>query len=375
MIIIKEVKTKKQIKDFLNFPLELYKDNKYYVPALYGEEKKMFSPKYLYYDQSEAKCFNAYKDGKIVGRIQGILQKASNKKWKQKRMRFSRFDCINDQEVANKLFEAVEQYAKEKGMNEVVGPLGFSDLEREGLLIEGFDYENTFEEQYNFDYYQKLIEKYGFKKEVDWIEHRLFPTKEKAQRVIDLGKRLEKKSGLRVVTGLSYKQFAKRYKQQFFKMLDDSYDKLYGTVPFSPAMKDLVMYNYAPLINMNYLLAVVDKNDKIKSFSISFPSISDIVIKSKGHLYPKTIYKLLRTRKKPKVLDFGLVGTDISDPVGGSYASAIIMGHVCKQILDDKIEYCETNLNLVDNKDILGIWEHFDHIQHKRRRCYCKSIK
>ena len=134
MIEVREVKTRKEKKEFVNFPLKLYKNNPYFVPPLYGDEMSIFKENYLYYDQSEAVYFNAYLDGKMVGRISGILQKASNEKWNQKRIRFTRFDCIDNQEVAGELFKYIEIWAKEKGMEEIVGPLGFSDLEREGLL-------------------------------------------------------------------------------------------------------------------------------------------------------------------------------------------------------------------------------------------------
>ena len=168
MVIVKQVKTRKEQRQFVNFPLELYKDCEFFVPCLYMDELAMFKKNYVYNDQSESIFFNAYIDGKIVGRIQGILQHASNNKWKQKRVRFTRFDSIDNQEVANALFNAIETWAKEKGMTEIVGPLGYSDLEREGLLIEGFDQLSTFEEQYNYPYYQKLIENLGYVKEVDW---------------------------------------------------------------------------------------------------------------------------------------------------------------------------------------------------------------
>ena len=170
MVEICEVKTAKQQKQFLQFPLKLYKNNPYFVPPLYGDEKQIFSKDYMYYDQAEAVYFNAYRDGKMIGRISGILQKAANAKWGQNRARFTRFDAVNDQEVANALFAAVENWAKNKNADEIVGPLGFSDLEREGLLIEGFDQLATFEEQYNYDYYQKLIENCGYGKDVDWVE-------------------------------------------------------------------------------------------------------------------------------------------------------------------------------------------------------------
>ena len=183
MIEVREVKTRKEQREFLNFPLNLYEDNPYFVPPLYGDEKKIFRKDYMYLDQAEAIYFNAYKDNKIVGRISGIIQRAANEKNNEKRVRFTRFDSIDDQEVANALFEKVEKWAKDKGMDTVVGPLGFSDLEREGLLIEGFDQLSTFEEQYNYDYYPKLVENYGFVKEVDWIESKLYAPKDRDDRI------------------------------------------------------------------------------------------------------------------------------------------------------------------------------------------------
>ena len=372
MVEIREVKTKKEIKEFLNFPLKLYKGNKYFVPPLYGDEAKMFKANYMYYDQAESKFWNAYRDGKMVGRIQAILQKKANEKWNQKRMRFTRFDSIDDQEVADALFDAVETYAKEKGMVEVVGPLGFSDLEREGLLIDGFDYLSTFEEQYNFPYYQKLIEHRGYGKDVDWIEHRVLPNKEKDDRLFNLSKALMKKFGLTLVRGLTYKQFQKKYRNQFFEMLDDSYSDLYGTVPFTEGMKDLMINNFAPLINMNYLTAVVDKDNQIVAFSIAFPSIGEELQKSGGHLYPLTALKLLWRVKHPKRIDLGLIGVDKTKALTG--ATAILVGYIASRFEIDNLEYMESNLNLEDNQEIISVFHHFDIIQHKHRRSFVKKI-
>lgn len=372
MIEIREINNKKEIKKFLNFPLKLYKGNKSYVPPLYGDELKMFKKNYMYYDQAESKFWNAYKDGKMVGRIQAILQKKANEKWNQKRVRFTRFDSIDDQEVANALFKVVEDYAKEKGMNEVVGPLGFSDLDREGLLIKGFEYLNTFEEQFNYPYYQTLLENYGYGKDVDWIEHRVIPNKEKNDKLYNLSIKLMEKFELRLVKGLSYKQFQKKYKEQFFELLDDSYDKLYGTVPFSDGMKDLLINNFTPLINMDYLTAVVDKDNKIVAFSIAFPSIGEELQKSGGHLYPLTALKILHRVRHPRRIDLGLIGVDSSKALTG--ATAILIGYIAHMMDVDHLEYMESNLNLEDNEDIIKIFHHFDVIEHKRRRSFVKKI-
>lgn len=372
MIEIREVKTRKERKQFVNFPLKLYKGNKSFVPPMYGDEMKVFRKDYLYYDTSEAKYWNAYKDGKMVGRISAIWQKAANEKWGTKKIRFTRFDSIDDQEVANALFKAAEDYARSIGMNEVNGPLGFCDLEREGLLIEGFQYLNTFEEQFNYPYYQKLIENCGYVKDVDWIEHRLFLNEEKANKVIDLGERLMKRYNLHFVPKMSLKKFAKLYGDRFFKLYDKAYENIYSSVPFTDNMKNLVINGFAPVINMNYLNCLVDENDNIIALALTLPAIGRIFQKSGGHLYPWTIVKLLHEVKHPRILDLGFVATLPEYAAKGG--TAIIYGHVLKQMLKDKIEYVETNLNLEDNKAIISTWDHFDHITHKRRRSFIKKL-
>ena len=174
-----EVKTRRDINRFIHFPLDLYKDNEFYVPMLIGDEKKIFNKNYIYNTTCDTVFYLCVDENdRVLGRIEGIIQKAANEKWNQKRVRFTRFDMINDQEVANMLLDAVANWGKAHGMKEIVGPLGYSDLEREGLLIDGFDKIQTYEEQYNYEYYAKLLENYGFEKEVDWVERRLFPPKE-----------------------------------------------------------------------------------------------------------------------------------------------------------------------------------------------------
>lgn len=170
---ISEVSTMSQRREFVRFPLRLYKDSPYFVPPLFSDEMKIFTDKNAYADTCESVFFLAQRDGKTVGRIQGIIQHQFNNLHGEKRLRFSRFDAVNDQKVANALFDAVEKWGISKGLDTVCGPLGYSDLEREGLLIEGFDKLSTFEEQYNYDYYGALIENCGYAKEVDWLEFRL----------------------------------------------------------------------------------------------------------------------------------------------------------------------------------------------------------
>ncbi len=345
MIQIKQVVTRKEQKDFLHFPLKLYKDNPYFVPPLYGDEKQIFSKNYMYYDQAEAVYYNAYKDGKMVGRISGIWQKAANEKWGQKRARFTRFDCINDVEVAEKLFEAVENWAKSKNAEEIVGPLGFSDLEREGLLIEGFDQLSTFEEQYNYDYYQNLIESCGYSKDVDWTERKVFfLDDETAEYLSEMSAGILKKYGLKFVEAKNTRDFLKRYVDQIFNIWDETYGKIYGTVPFTDRVKKSMLANFKLVIDLRFIAAIVDKDDKIVAFGVLFPSMAKAVQKSGGRLTPACIVKLLRSIKKPRIVDMALIGV-IDKYVNTGVAMALVSAFNGR-LPDYGVEYAETNLIL-----------------------------
>lgn len=373
MIEVTEVKTKKQIKDFIEFPLKLYKNNPYYVPPLYCDEKKMFKPNFVYCDQAEAVCYNAYKDGKIAGRIQVILQIAANKKWGQKRVRFTRFDSINDQEVANALFDKASEWAKQKNMTEIVGPLGFSDLEREGMLIEGFNELSTFEEQYNYDYYPALVENYGFTKDIDWVERKLYAPKNPDNRLQRLSQLMLKKHKLHIGTAKNTKDFIKKYGDGFFEILDKTYENIYGTVPFTDAMKKMMISNFKLIIDVKYVSVILDENEKIVCFGLCLPSIAKAVQKSGGRLTLPAIIKLLRSIKRPEILDLGLVGV-LPEYAMKGVSSAMFAGLMDMLINNKHIKFAETNLNLEDNTNIQNQWKNFDAVLHKRRRSYIKTI-
>lgn len=372
MIEIKEVKTKKQIKEFINFPLNLYKKNPYFVPPLYGDEKALFKSNYYYYDTSEAVYYNAYQDGKIVGRISGILQKSSNEKWNQKRVRFTRFDAIDNQEVANALLGAVENWTKEKKMDEVVGPLGFSDLEREGLLIEGFDYLSTFEEQYNYPYYQTLIENYNYTKEVDWLEHQLRAPKVPNERLKKLSDLMLKRYNLHYSKVKSISEFVDKYGDAFFNILDVTYDKIYGTVPLTDAMKKNLIGSFKLIVRPEHVTLILDENERVVAFGLVFPSIGSAFQKSGGRLTLPTIFKVLKAVKHSKSIDLGLIGVLPEYEMKG--VSSSLIACIVDMLSTGKYEYAETNLNLENNYHILNNWKNFDCLQHKRRRLYIKKI-
>ena len=373
MVTVKEVKTKAEQKAFLDFPLDLYRDNPNFVPPLYGDEKKIFSKNYVYNDTCETGYWLAYRDGKVVGRISAILQRASNEKHNEKRVRFTRFDAIDDAQVAKALFGAVEQFAKDRGMNAVCGPLGFSDLEREGLLVEGFDQLSTFEEQYNAEYYGRLIEGCGYAKEVDWVESKLTaPAPETAAKLRKLSEQVLKKYSLRIGEARNVNDFLDRYKDGFFDLLDVAYEDIYGTVPFTPGMKKMMIDNFRLIIDLEHVVCILNEEDKVVCLGLCFPSIAKAVQKSRGHLTPAAIVRLLKAIRRPKIIDLGLIA--VAPEYVNTGIPAVIAAALADMLNDPNIEYAETNLNLEDNMQIRNLWKRFNAVQHKRRRSYRKDL-
>ena len=370
MITIEQVLTKKQQKEFIDFPLKLYKGNPYYTPPLYMDEKKIFRNDFVYNDMCDSIHYNAYKDGKMAGRISGIVQRASNEKTGKKQVRFGHFDVIEDEEVARLLLKTVEDWAISKGMNEVIGPLGYSDLDREGLLIGGFDYPATFEEIYNYPYYQTFIENYGYQKDVDWTGSRLRIPKDYDGEVDKLAAFVMKRYNLHLGTARNTNEFIKKYADGIFELLDKSYELLYGTVPFTEGMKKMMIDNFRLVIDVKNVAVILDENEKMICFGIAFPGIADAVRPSGGRLTPLTLIRLLKALKKPSVIDLCLIGVDPEWLNRG--VSVIISAEMMKMLKE--VKYAETNGNLEDNYAIQNQWKRFDEQKIKRRRCYIKEV-
>lgn len=372
MITVEQVKTKKQQREFLNFQLKLYKGNPYYAPPLYMDEKKIFSKNFVYNDICESVYFNAYKDGVMAGRISGIIQKSANQKYNQKRVRLSKFDVIEDEEVARALFKTLEDWALQHGMEEVVGPLGFSDLEREGLLIDGFDQPATFEENYNYPYYQTFLENYGYQKEVDWSGSNIRVPKDYDGEMHQLAEFVLKRYNLHIGKSKNTRDFLNKYADGIFELLDKSYAMLYGTVPFTEGMKKMMIENFKLVIHVENTAVILDENDKMVCFGLAFPGIADAIRKSSGHLTPGALIRVLKTMRKPRILDLCLVGVD---PIWFNRGISVV---VCMGLIDmlkrKDIEYADTNLNLEDNYPILNLWKRFDSQVVKRYRCFVKKL-
>ena len=373
-IAIVRVTTRAQKRAFVEFPLKLYKDNPYFVPPLYADEIAQFRQAHAYSDTCDTVFFLAMQGQKVVGRIQGILQRQSNELRSEKRVRFTRFDAINDAAVAKALFDAVENWAREQGMDTVCGPLGYSDLEREGLLIEGFDQLSTFEEQYNYDYYPALLEACGYQKEIDWLEHRLRAPSNPNPMLGRVAERALELSGLHVVDAseMSKRKYINTYKDGFFECLDECYRHLFGTVPFTESMKKQMIDQFMLILNKEYLMILCDENERVVAFALCIPGIGEALQKSGGRLTPGALIRVLRAAKKPRVLDLGLIA--VLPEYQNAGVNAVMLWEMIKYLQSGKVEYAETNLNLETNTQVMAQWKYFDATQHKRRRSYIKKI-
>lgn len=257
-------------------------------------------------------------------------------------------------------------------MNEVVGPLGYSDLEREGLLIEGFDQLSTFEEQYNYPYYQKLIENQGYVKEVDWVERKLRAPKEIDPKFERLCSLIMKRYHLHFSTTKTTKEFIDKYADQFFEIMDLTYENLYQTVPFTEKTKKMMINSFKLIVDIKYVTVILDENERVVCFGLCFPSIAKPIQKCKGHLNIFTIPSVLKALKKPDVIDLALIGVLPEYQMKG--VASLLIYEIMK-ILKSGIDYAETNLNLESNISIQNQWKSFDSELHKRRRSFVKKLK
>ena len=367
-IIIKEVKTRKEIKDFINLPIRLFKHTPNYVPCFYSDEKKVLLRKTTYENEATSIFFLAYKNNEVVGRIQGIIQHSYNKKQNIKQVRFTRFDCIDDLSVAKALFDTIKNWAKDNGMESIVGPLDYSDLEREGLLIEGFDEYMTFEEQYHPSYYQKLIEQNGFEKDVDWLEFQLREKEDTYARVSKIAKGVERLCNVHLAPLERKNAYIKKYKKDFFRLLDICYSHLYGTIPFSEETMNSIINQFSIVIRPEYLPIVLNDKGEVIAAALCVPSISVALVGSGGKLNPLNIIKIFKALKKPKCLELCLVAVHPDYQKMG--VNTLFLSCITKLIKDRGIEFAETNLNLETNSAVMAQWKHFEARNHKRRRCY-----
>lgn len=372
-VIIKEVTSKKDLKKWIEFPNRLYKDNEYYVPFLASDEMETFSktknPAYAF---CETKLFLAYKGNEIVGRIAGLINHAYNKKWNKNAIRFTRFDFIDDFEVSQKLFDAVVNWGRENGLTEIMGPIGFTDMDHEGMLIEGFEEFDLSITFYNHPYYITHMENLGLKKDIDWFEYRISVPEKIDPRFEKIAGRLLERKGYDIVT---YNNRKVLYNDalEAFKIIDIAFSKLYGTVPLTPEVIKHAIDGYVPVVNLDYVCSVKDKEGKIIAFGVLVPSIAKALKKSNGKMLPFGIFRLLKALNgKNDTLEMFFVA------VQPEYQSlglpAILINTLTQKIIENGVRYCETGPMLETNTAVHSMWRHFDKRQHRRRRCYIRDI-
>ena len=372
-ITIKEVVSKKDLVNWVRFPNELYKNDKNFVPFLENDEIDTFTKgKNPSYEFCDTKLFLAYKDDKIVGRIGGLINHAYNKKWEQNAIRFTRFDFIDDYEVSKKLFDAVVAWGKELGYSEIYGPMGFNDTDHQGMLVEGFDQFNMSITFYNHPYYLDHMEKLGLEKSIDWIEYKIICPEKPDERIERLSKHLLERGKYTAVTYTDRKVL---YNDAFeaFKVVDEAEAILFGTVPLTDAVIKNMIDNYIPLVHLDYICSVKDTEGKIVAFGVMVPSLAKAFKKSNGKMFPFGIVGMLKALKcYNDTLEMYFVAVDPKHQMFG--VPAILMDTLVRNCIKNNVRYCETGPMLETNKAVHGMWKYFDKEQHKRRRCYKKSI-
>lgn len=372
MVNVYKVNNKKQLMKFIRFPMKLYRGNSCYVPPLISDEITEFDPKKNgAHTYSETQLFLAEKDGKIVGRIGCILNKAFNEKENVKQVRFTRFDFIDDKEVSKALVDAAEAWAKEHQMNELIGPMGYSDLDKQGMLIEGFDETAMYIEIYNYPYYREHMEALGFSKLIDWIGFKLYrPEKidERLERMIEL---IQKKHGYEVLTFDNLKD-TQPYWMPALKVMNEAYYKLFGTV----LLTDRQLSDFTKTLKMIAIpdyIVIIKKDGKVIGYGFMAPCISEAMQKAKGHIFPTGIFHIIKAvSKKNKKVDMYSVGVLPEYQAKG--ANALILYEGIKACMKNKVEYAETGPELETNVNIQGLWKYLDRRQNKRRRCYTKKL-
>ena len=373
-IIIKEVKTLKELKQFINFEYNLYKNNKYWVPPLFDDEfKTLRKDKNPAFDHCEAVYYTAWKNGKMVGRIAGIIQHNYIKKWGNKYARINWFDFIDDFEVSKTLLNKVESWAKEKGMIAINGPLGFTDLDYEGLLIEGFEELNTMATIYNYPYYIEHYEKLGFKKDADWVEFEIKVPEKIPEKADKLSRIVAERFKLHLFQTKSVKEILdKGYGKQIFEVIEKAYVNLYGVTELTPKQVDYYIKAYFSFINLDFLKLVANEKEEIVGLVIAMPSLNRALQKAKGKLFPFGFIHLLYALKKPKYIDL-LLGAILPE-YQGKGVDALIMTELTRTYIKDGIISAESNPELEVNEKVQSHWKYFNARQHKRRRAFLKMI-
>lgn len=372
-ILIRPVTDKKTLNDFVNLQLFIYKNNPYFVPQLIADEKKaLVKATNPAMDFCDSMFWVAYKNGKAVGRIGALINPLINEKNNEKVGRITRTEFIDDNEVVDMLFDVAERWIMSKGMEKIMGPLGFTNLDHQGLLIEGHDWMPAVASDYHMDYYQKHFDRLGYQKEIDWLEFRItFPTEmpDKAWRVEEM---VTNRYGLQLVE-FETKADLKPYAVDLFNVFNEAFTNLFGTFQLPQKLKDFYINKYFPLLHPKFVKMVKSKEGEIAGFLVCMPSLAKALQKANGKLLPFGWYHLKKAFEKPTEVELMLTG--IKPEMQKMGVVSVLMNNLWKTCKSYNIQYVETTGMLENNNVAIQMWKMFDHVQHKRKRCYFKDIK
>ena len=372
MVEIKQVKTRADYKEFIKVPFPIYEDNKYWIPPMLSDEMNTLrKDKNPAFDYCEADYWIAYKDGKPVGRIAGIINKTYNEINNAKRARFGWVDFIDDEEVSAALFSTVEKWAREKGMDKLNGPLGFCDADHQGMLIEGFEELGMIITIYNHPYYPVHLEKLGYMKDIDWIEIELKVPDEIPEKIIKINDLILKRTKMKVINFKTPKEILP-YAKEIFELYNEAYKNLFGFTYLTDRQIEAYIKQYFTFVNPDYVKVIVDADNKIAAFGIAMPSLALALQKTKGRLFPFGFITLLKAIKKNDRLDLYLVAA--RPELQGKGLTALLLTEVNKAALKNGIKFAETGPELETNDKVLSMWKYYEGRQHKRRRCFIKEL-
>lgn len=372
---IQQVTSKQEMKTFIRFNYHMYKDNPYSVPDLYEDMMSTFSDKNPAMEFCQAAYFLAYQERKVVGRVAAIINHRANEHWQQKIVRFGWIDFIDDLDVSRALLEAVEQYGKLHGMTQMEGPLGFTDLDAEGMLIEGFDLPSTMATIYNYPYYPTHMEQLHLGKAADWVEFRLIVPDKIPDKMVRISEIVKKKYGLRNVKLTNRKMIKEQnYGQRIFDLINESYKNLFGFVPLTQKQIDCYVKTYLGLLNLEMVSLIETESGELIGVGISMGSLSAALQKAKGKLLPFGWYHILKALKlkQPDTLDLLLVG--IKPEYQNKGVNALLFTDLLPIYIRNGYKWCETNPELESNTAVQKQWEYFETDSTRRRRCYKKDI-
>jgi len=374
-ISIRPVSGPAQMRQFVKFRIDLYRDSPYAIPPLYMDEMTTLDPKKNpAFEFCEAQCFMAFDGERPVGRICAMVNRRANEIWKNQSGRFGFVDFIDDEAVSRALFTAAEDWVRARGMHSIHGPLGFTDLDQEGMLVAGFDQIGTMATIYNHPYYPQHLGKMGYVKDADWVEYRIIIPDAVPERMRRIAEVVMKKQKLRIIKYSSQKKLIKDgWVQKLFELLNDSYGHLYGFTPLTQAQIDYYTKLYIPMLNLNYLVLVVNEAGDLVCFGVTIPSLAQALRKAQGRLFPFGVFHLLKALKfRNPVIDCLLVA--VRRDYQNKGVNSLVFYDIIPHMKRAGAVWAESNPELATNAKVQSQWEDFEHVNPKRRRAFTKEL-